>query len=214
MNRQVKLITTTTAFLSSLGLVIIILLVIPNVPSIVIFAQEHSIFAPLLVIFWRILAIVVPPIPGSMLSYAMLPVFGWERSFIYSLAGVLAGTSLAFWLARRAQEALVTRFVPLQIMHRWQQRLSGKTEFLVFLGIILLTSPISDFMSYVAGVSRINFGKFFAATFISQLPYIAIYYVGGEAFKANIYLGISLFLAYVIIFYFLRKTEFFKKRSW
>ncbi len=209
MTKQTKLIAGLTAFLSSFGLALVLLVVIPNIENVAAFAKNNSLLAPLILIAWRILAIVIPPIPGSMLSYALLPVFGWWESFIYSAIGVLIGTSTAFWLARRFRERLVGRFLPLRRVHELQGRMSSKTEFLVFLGFMLVTSPISDFMSYVAGLSKISFLKFISAVAISILPNIFIYYVGEAAFRANIYLGTALLLSYAIIFYFLKKKDIF-----
>ena len=133
----------------------------PRADAFIAFSEAHRFIGPVLVILWSILAIVVPPIPGGIISFALIPVFGWFWSFVYATIGLLIGTSIAFWLARRFREPLAQRFVPLQELHQWEQRFSQRMEFFAFLGIRFTTGPIMDFISYAAGLSSISFRKFF-----------------------------------------------------
>lgn len=212
MSKQLKFITTLTISLSVTLIILVTLFVIPNTNSIIEFSVKNPLLGPIIVILWRILAIAIPPIPGSAISLALIPVFGWWQSFLYATIGILIGTTVAFWLGRIFREPLVKRFVPLQQLHLWQSKLTPRTEFFVFLGIILATAPVTDFMSYIAGVSKITFQKFIAAIFVSLLPNLVIYYFGELAFKINVYFGAAYILLYLIVFYVLKKRDFFKSK--
>lgn len=208
MFKRSKFIATLTIIFSILGIGFLILWITPNIDIVTRTFSQHKILGPFFLIFWRILAIVIPPIPGGFVGYALLPVFGWKLSFVYNSLGVLIGTSTAFWLARLFREPLVKKFIPLQKLHEWEGKLSNKKEFLAFLGIRLSTSPVLDFISYVAGLSKISFGNFFLATLVSILPEVLIYYVGDKAYKISVYFGVALVIIFLIFFYVFKKKEF------
>lgn len=204
-----------TLLLTGFSLTLFVFLVPSNLDAIIAFAKEHTFLAPFLVIFWRILAIVIPPLPGGVVSLALLPAFGWFWSFIFSSLGMLIGTSLAFALARKFREPFVKRFVPLQELHHWEEKLSARTEFLGFLVLRFTTGPVMDFISYLAGLSKISYPRFILATLISLLPDTILYYAG-EEFYMNLYTkdaywGLVIFAVVVITAYVIYKSKFFKK---
>ena len=190
----------------------------PNINALIEFSLKYPLFAPLLIISWRILSIVVPPIPGAVLGFAFIPIIGWFWAFVFGFIGELIGATFAFYIARRFREPAVARFIPLQKLHAWEGKLSKKTEFLAFLGIRVTTGPIMDFISYVAGLSKINFRKFIVATFFAGLPSMLLYFLGAQAYekfaeKSGI-LGVGLLiLAFGFIYYLLKYYEFFKNKK-
>ena len=106
MNNHLKFIATLTISLSVFLIVFVVLFIIPNTDSIIQFSASNPLLGPLIITLWRILAIVVPPIPGAAVSLALIPVFGWWQSFIYASIGVLSGTTISFWLARGFPQTL------------------------------------------------------------------------------------------------------------
>jgi uncharacterized membrane protein YdjX (TVP38/TMEM64 family) len=147
------------------------------------FILQYPVFAPVLLVLWRILGIVIPPIPGGAVSLALIPVLGWLPSYIYAVIGVTVGSSIAFWLARWWREPLVARFVPLQQLHAWQQALSEKQALWSFIGIRFATGPILDFVSYAAGLTRLPYRTFLVATLLSELPQMATFYFGEAVYR-------------------------------
>jgi len=129
--------------------------------TLVKFTSEHKFYGPLFLILWRIIGIVVPVIPAGVVSFAVVPFFGWQLTYGYTLIGILIGTSTSFWLARRFREPLVARFMPLQKIHRLENSLSHKKRFLAIVALRLFTAPVMDFSSYIAGLTKISFAKFF-----------------------------------------------------
>ncbi len=210
---QTKILGTATITFSVAVVVFLAFWLPAHVDPIIQFSQEHKILAPLAVVLWRILGVVIPPIPGGVVSFALIPVLGWFWSFVYGSLGLLMGACIAFWLARRMREPLATRLVPLQQLQEWEEKLSEKMEFLTFLGIRFATGPVMDFISYVAGVSKISFAKFFTATFLALLPDVIPYYVGGQLYRLfsekNTYLGFLVLLGLAAVLYVLRKQKFF-----
>lgn len=211
MDRETKIIAAITALLPITIVIALALWVPDNLPTLIDFAKNHPISAPLLLILWRTLAIIVPPIPGAIVSFALIPVFGWFYSFLYSAIAILAGESVAFLLARKFREPLAKRFVPIQTLHKWEAKLSETTEFLALVGIKLITAYIADFISYAAGLSKLTFRKFFLATLI-LLPLNAIvFYTGGKLHELNTYIAIVTLAGVVIVIYTLQKSKIFEK---
>lgn len=158
------------------------------------FGTKNPFIAPLLIIFWRIIGVVIPPIPGGLLALAMIPVFGWFLAFVYGAVGLVIGCSMAFWLARRYGTKFVANFIPVSQIHKLEKKMSEQDKFFAFLMVRFATGPVMDFASYVAGLSKVKFSTFLLATVISVLP-DALYYYLGEA----LYRQFSPVLVFIVI---------------
>lgn len=180
------------------------------------FTTKYPLFAPLFIIGWRIIAIVIPPLPGGVLSFAFVPIIGWLGAYIYGEIGVIIGASMAFYIGRLFREPVLKKFIPLKTLHEWEGRLSKRQEFITFLGIRLAGASVMDFISYAAGLSKISYKKFIAATIIAELP-IAIWYFLGEvtykefAQRGSILATVVFLLAFGVIYYFAKNHGTFKK---
>jgi uncharacterized membrane protein YdjX (TVP38/TMEM64 family) len=128
------------------------------------------------------------------------------------------GAVTAFLLARRFREPVVKRFVPLQELTRWEGKLSDTTELWGFIVIRMTTGPVMDFISYLAGLTKLPFWKFFVATLLSLIPSAAGYYLGETAYNKvaseSPWLTISFLLSLVVVYYLYKDKikEFRKKR--
>ena len=151
--------------------------------KVIVTISNHPFLGPLLLILWRIIGIIVPAIPAGVVSFAVVPIFGWLKTYLYTVSGIMIGTSISFFLARKFREPLVERFVPLKKLHKLEGELSERKRFMAIVLIRLFTVPVMDFSSYAAGLTRISFPKFFLATFIASLPDIAIFYFGEQLYK-------------------------------
>lgn len=210
MDRKTKIVASLTILLSGIGIVLILLFVPQNIEALIKFSSGNKFVLPIFIIIWRILSNVIPPLPGGMLSIALVPVLGWFPSFIYTTVGVTTGACISFLLARKFREPLVKRFVTLQRINAWEKKISGNTEFFAFLVIRITTGPVIDFVSYIAGLTNISFTRFFFATVISLLPDAFFYWAGEKAFKAGATVGTLFLVFYLLLFYILKKRNFFK----
>ncbi|MCG2692225.1 VTT domain-containing protein [Microgenomates group bacterium] len=52
----------------------------------------------LLLIITKALSIVYPPLPGIILTIAMIPILGWYKAYLVELLGSLLGVTAAYWL--------------------------------------------------------------------------------------------------------------------
>src|SRR3989338_8709365 len=186
------------------GLIVLILagvyLVSKNSPQqVILLIKTHSYLGPTLLILWRIIGIIFPAIPAGVVSFAAVPIFGWLKTYLYTLTGIMIGTSISFFLARKFREPLVKRFVPLKRIHEIEDKLTKRQEFLAIIGIRLFTVPVMDFSSYAAGLSKISFPKFFLATLIASIPDIGIFYFGEKLYETVF--GKSVIIAVGALFF-------------
>lgn len=180
------------------------------------FTIENPVLAPVILILWRIIGVVIPPIPAGILALTLLPILGWFWVFLYSSIGLLAGAVIAFLLARRFREPLVKRFVPLQELNRWEGKLSESSELWGFILIRLTTGPIMDFISYLAGLTKLSFPKFLFATVLSLIPSAIGYYIGESAYnklsQESPLISVGFLIALGVFIYF-AKEKFLPKHK-
>lgn len=70
----------------------------------------------LLITLIKAASIVYPPLPGVVLTLAMIPVFGWQKAYLVELVGSLIGVTVAYWLGERFGERLIVWLVGEKIM--------------------------------------------------------------------------------------------------
>lgn len=183
------------------GLIILLLILIFFNPyrldSALEFTSDHLIIGAIFLILLRTLSNILPAIPGGMIAFSTVPIFGWFVAFLCNLAGILLGASIAFFLARIYREPLVERFASLNKIHALEKQVSGKRQFMALVAFRLFTVPVVDISSYVIGLTKINYIKFVTATFIATLPTIATFYFGEEIYKRIF--GKNLFVAVIAV---------------
>lgn len=197
-----------------LALILIAILTIFSVSrnfsdNLIYLVKTQPYLGPIVLIFLRVIGIIIPTIPAGIISFATIPIFGWFGTYIYTVIGILIGTSISFFLARRFKEPLVAKFVPLKKLHKLEGELSERKRFLAIVLLRLFTVPVMDFSSYAAGLTRISFPKFFLATLLASLPDIAIFYFGERLYQT--FFGRQIIVAVGALF-FLAAGYFIIKR--
>ncbi|MDP2638110.1 MAG: VTT domain-containing protein [Candidatus Levybacteria bacterium] len=175
------------------------------------FSSEHLIIGAIFLILIRTLSNVLPAIPGGMIAFSTIPIFGWLIAFLCNMVGILLGASIAFFLARTYREPLVSRFTSLNNIHKLEKQVTGKKQFMALVAFRLFTVPVVDISSYVIGLTKISFPKFALATFIATIPTIATFYFGSEIYKRvfgkNLFLGIITILIIGSIYFIIKRYQ-------
>ncbi len=141
---------------------------------------QYPLIAPLTFIIGRTIPVVIAPIPGILIDLIGLYYFVWWYGFILAEIGILLGSAIVFWISRKFREPLLKRFLSIQKLHAWEDSYSEKQKFWGLVFIRLTTSPMFDYISYAAGLTKISFWKYMLSTFIGTLPLmLGIYYFGG-----------------------------------
>lgn len=209
MSKRTRIAVGVASILGLTALMAIFLLTQNSSDQVLTILKSNPYLAPFILISWRVVGIIVPAIPAGVVSFAAVPIFGWLATYIYTLIGILIGTSISFFLARKFREPLVSKFAPLGKLHKLEGELSERKRFAAIFALRLFTVPVMDFSSYAAGLSRISFPKFFLATALASIPDIAIFYFGEKLYQT--FFGRSIILAVGVLF-FLAVGYFIVKR--
>lgn len=165
-------------------------------------------FSPTLFVVVRAIAIVIPPIPGVAIDLLGIWSFGWIYGFVLGESGVLIGSLVAFWLARKFREPLVKRLAPLRVVEEWEGRYSEHQKFWALVGIRLIAIPLFDYISYAAGFTKIKWKTFIFSTFVGTFPTMyVLYYFGDIAFNKGLYFGIAFVVGLFMIWLMYKKVN-------
>lgn len=169
---------------------------------------NHPLLAPILFILVRTVPIVIAPIPGILVDAIGIFVFGWAKGFMLAMVGIMLGAMAAFWIGRYFREPLVRRFASLRKVHEWEDKYSERQKFWALVFMRITTSPLFDYVSYAAGLSKISAAKFFFSTFIGTLPLVfGFYYFGGLFFSKGLYTTVALFSILSVLWILFKKTD-------
>jgi uncharacterized membrane protein YdjX (TVP38/TMEM64 family) len=140
-----------------------------SIAAVAAYVRGYGVWAPVLSLLLMVLQTVIAPLPGSAVAAANGVIFGIWWGTLLSWTGGLLGATIAFWLARWLGRDVIARRLGAGRLARLDQ--AGAAEGFWIVLITRLTPLVSfDLISYLAGLSRIGFGRFMLATAIGMLP--------------------------------------------
>jgi uncharacterized membrane protein YdjX (TVP38/TMEM64 family) len=146
---------------------------------------DRGVWAPIVFIFVMAFSVLFAPIPNSPIFLAAGLAWGSALGSVYCMIGLLLGSSLAFLLARR----LGRKHLPTLVGRKTAQRLDSLTDRmgngLIFWARML---PVINFdwISYLAGLTPINFQRFFIYSTLGMLLPTVIAVVAGDSIGKDI----------------------------
>lgn len=69
--------------------------------------HEHVALVVIILVIVKSLAIVYPPLPGSIVSLSALPFIGWQWAYLADILGSFIGSSIAYHLGKRFGKQLM-----------------------------------------------------------------------------------------------------------
>lgn len=152
----------------------------------------------------KILAIVWPPLPGSLFTFGAIPFIGWFQSYLVDLVGSLIGASIAYFLGKKYGYPFLAKIFNVNILQKIQQIKIRKDREIesIFIGRMAGAGNIMELVCYGAGVLRVRFSSFIIASFLANLFALPLYYAGGNILKGgNIILGIIFGAVTLFVFW-------------
>lgn len=149
--------------------------------------------------------------PFSSLPFIPVAIALWGNFLtgVLLLVGWVAGEILTYVIGYYAVYPFVRRFTSLfEKIKYYQDRIPKKAEFWLIL-LFRFAIP-AEIPGYVLGSARYDFGKYFLATFLAELPFAFISSYASDALISNrpvmfLSLVIPAFLGMVVAFYFFNK---------
>jgi uncharacterized membrane protein YdjX (TVP38/TMEM64 family) len=149
--------------------------------------SSYGPYAPLAYILLQIMQVVIAPIPGGAIEFLGGYLFGAKGGLIYSMIGLILGSSLAFSLARIFEKIAVEKFVSDQTRKKFDYLVEHEGVILSFILFLLPGFP-KDALCYILGLTPMHFGIFLTISTIGRIPgtWIAILQ-GAKAFEHQYY---------------------------
>ena len=145
-----------------------------------LFIRQSSFWGPLLFIVIQIAQVVIAVIPGGLTCLAGVVFFGPWYGFLYSAVGILIGSCINFYLARRYGEKFIRLFVNDETYEKTRKKfLTGKKFDVVFTAAILLPCAPDDVLCMLAGLTDMSWRKFLTILFLGRPVTIVVYSLGG-----------------------------------
>lgn len=171
------------------------------------FLENYPVIAPVVFIIIRTLPIIIPPIPGLVVDAVGVVVFGWFYGFIYAETAVLIASMTSFFIGRKFREPFLSKFISIQKIHEWEDKLSEKEKFWALLSIRFVSSPFFDIINYVAGLTKISAWSYFWTTLLVTAPMgFMIYYFGNIILNAPVIIIGSIFVAIPLLIWYKKKN--------
>lgn len=180
-----------------------------TVDGFVKYARSFGVLMPIATFAISAFQAIVPAIPFVILCIANGVIFGMTGGILLTWAGTMSGATILFFVSRRLGYDWAAR--KYQTVHLKQiKKMTGFHGFLVVMGLRLLPYFPAPLVNIMAGVSRINFWWFFAASAVGKLPFILGYTLLGYNLlhSKNYTLGIIIMIAIIVIpFFIVRRTR-------
>jgi uncharacterized membrane protein YdjX (TVP38/TMEM64 family) len=162
--------------------------------------------APFIFILIQALQVIFAPIPGEATGFIGGYLFGAPLGLLYSTLGLTLGSILAFLIARWLEEHYVKRWIPAEILQKFDFLMERQGALVSFILFLLPGFP-KDYLCFVLGLSRMPFKLFLLICVVGRLPgTLLLTLQGAKVYKGDYYstlviLGLCLGLIVVLWYY-------------
>ena len=147
--------------------------------------SRGGIWGPVTFMIIQMVQVVVPVIPGGITCAVGVVVFGPWYGLLYNYIGIVAGSCINFYLARRYGQCLVKFFVKEETYNKyitWLEK--GKKFDKFFAAAIFFPCAPDDVLCMIAGLTKMSWKKFSPIILLGKPASIAAYsmalvYAGG-----------------------------------
>ncbi|RAN50707.1 TVP38/TMEM64 family protein [Dolosigranulum pigrum] len=143
--------------------------------------------APFFFIIIQIIQTVVPIIPGALTIPLGIVVFGHVPGFFYNFIGIMIGSVMNYFLAKKYGRPLVRSLVSEKQYQKYIGKLESSEGFKkLFIGSMFFPVTPADFLCYLAGLSNMKFKTFMFALSAGK-PFTLLSYSYGLLFIIRIF---------------------------
>ena len=154
--------------------------------------QPAHVAKPLfLFVIIQIVQVIIPLIPGGVSQGVGVLVFGPVMGFVYNYVGIVIGSIIVFFIARKYGMPLIQKLFKKQLIDRYIGWLNKGKKYEKFFAVaILLPVAPDDFLCYLAGVTDIDVKKYIAIIVFLK-PFTILAYSFGLVFISKMLLKIA-----------------------
>lgn len=164
-------------------------------PELRAFVAGYGVLAPLVFIGIQAAQVVLAPIPGQVIAFAGGYLFGAFLGTLYSLIGVVIGSSLAFWASRRYGRPFVERVVRPDVLERFDAFIAEAGLPGMFL-VFLIPGLPDDVLCLMGGLTDVRLRNLVAVMVVGRTPaYVVVAVSGSSLANGDLALAVGLLAA-------------------
>jgi uncharacterized membrane protein YdjX (TVP38/TMEM64 family) len=163
--------------------------------------QSWGAAAPLVFMGVQAVQVIVFAIPGEVVQIAGGYLFGGGVGILLSVAGILLGSTAAFFLSRLLGRPFVAAVIPPAQLQRVEKLLESRSSRIVFFLLFLVPGMPKDILCYIAGLTPMSFLFFLGISTVGRLPgIVGSSLIGGAARSSRWVAVVILSAAALIVF--------------
>lgn len=146
---------------------------------------KSGIWGTVIFVLIQVVQVVIPIIPGGISCAVGVLVFGPWYGLLYNYIGIVIGSGINFYLARRYGQCLVKFFVKEETYNKYAVWLDKGKKFDKFFAMaIFFPCAPDDVLCMIAGLTRMSWKRFSTIILLGKPMSIALYsmaliYAGG-----------------------------------
>lgn len=133
------------------------------------YISGFGVWAPMAFFLLQTVQIIISPIPGNVTALVGGALFGFWPAMLISFAATVAGSALAFGLAKLFGRPLVVKLVGKDIVNKYVDTFAKKSEFLLATMFLVPFFP-DDALCFIAGLTAIRWLPFLLIVIIARPP--------------------------------------------
>ncbi len=134
-----------------------------------VLVRNWGAWAPVGIVLFQVIQIVVAPLPGNAMSFACGYALGFWPTIVWLMIGVLLGATVDFLLIKLLGRKLLRYFLPPERLAQLDALVLRRGTFYIFL-LLLVPNPVGDWVYYLAGLTALPLPVFLGLVFIGRLP--------------------------------------------
>jgi uncharacterized membrane protein YdjX (TVP38/TMEM64 family) len=131
--------------------------------------RSYGAYSPLAYILLQMVQVVIAPIPGGAIEFIGGYIFGAKVGFLYSMIGLVIGSSFAFSMARIFEKLAVEKVVPVETRKKFDYLIGHEGVILSFLLFLIPGFP-KDALCYILGLTPMHLGMFLFISVVGRIP--------------------------------------------
>lgn len=167
--------------------------------QLMVWIQDWGQWAPVVTISLHVLQVLTAPIPGTAIDAVNGLLFGPWLGTLYSMTGLIIGSTIVMALTRRFGRPLVERFVDSKSIERIDQLVEKRGSLVIFL-IFLLPFLPDDAVCFLAGLTPIPLMELVLLAMIGRFPGVFVAnLLGSQAQSFELWQWIVVMLLFMLL---------------
>lgn len=200
-----------TIFILLLFIVPVVFFKSEDLQPLVKLIQSNIVTAIPLILIFKILGTIYPPINGQILTIVSIPIVGWQLAYVLDLAGNIIGISLSYYFGKKFGVKIIRKIVGGKIIKKIQNfKIKPNNQIESVIMLRLASFGLSDFIAWSGSIVGIKFIPLIIGSIISHvLINLPIFFMLSQAIQLkSLVFFIPLAILSVVLLWKFRKRYF------